>query len=176
MLSNITRSSASIPGYVGAPANVLGDVIVDLDQNLQPVWVWNEFDHFDVNRHPMQFPDWTHTNAVVYSPDDHNILVSMRHQNWVVKVDYNDGTGTGNILWTLGQGGTQNPLTLVGGTDPTDWQYAQHAPNIVGSASAGIFSLTLMDNGDGRIYPGRTPLWDRALGALLHHGPGVPDR
>ena len=61
------------------------------------MWVWNEFDHLDVTRHPMQFPDWTHTNAIVYSPDDHNILVSMRHQNWVVKVDYNDGAGTGNI-------------------------------------------------------------------------------
>lgn len=150
VLSNILRASSSIPGYVGTPTNVLGDVIIDLDQNLQPVWVWNEFDHFDVNRRPMQFPDWTHTNAIVYSPDDHNILVSIRHQNWVVKVDYNDGAGTGNVLWKLGQGGD---FTLIGGTDPTDWQYAQHKPSIIGSSSAGIFSLTLMDNGDDRMFP-----------------------
>jgi hypothetical protein len=150
VLSNITRASSTIPGYVGSAANVLGDVIIDLDQNLQPVWVWNEFDHFDVNRRPMQFPDWTHTNAIVYSPDDHNILVSMRHQNWVVKVDYKDGTGSGNVLWKLGQGGD---FTLIGGTDPTDWQYAQHLPSIVGSSSAGIFSLILMDNGDDRVFP-----------------------
>jgi hypothetical protein len=150
VLSNITRSSASIPGYLGTPANVLGDVIIDLDQNLQPVWVWNEFDHLDVNRRPFAFPDWTHTNAIVYTPDDHNILVSMRHQNWVVKVDYNDGAGTGNILWRLGEGGD---FTLVGGTDPTDWNYSQHAPSIVGPRSAGIFSLTLMDNGDDRPTP-----------------------
>ncbi len=95
----------------------------------------------------MQFPDWTHTNAIVYTPDDHNILVSMRHQNWVVKVDYNDGAGTGNIVWRLGY---QGNFTLQGGSSPQDWQYAQHAPSIVGPTSAGIFSLTLMDNGDDR--------------------------
>jgi hypothetical protein len=154
LLANVTKSYPAgtftdFPSVTG----VLGDVIIDLDQNLQPVWVWNEFDHFDVTRHPMQFPDWTHTNAIVYTPDDHNILVSMRHQNWVVKVDYNDGAGTGNVLWTLGHGGTQNPLTLVGGTDPTDWNYAQHAPAVVGPTSAGIFSLVMMDNGDDRMFP-----------------------
>ncbi len=74
----------------------------------------------------------------------------MRHQNWVVKVDYQDGAGTGNILWKLGQGGD---FTLQGGTDPTDWQYAQHAPAIVGSSSAGIFSLIMMDNGNDRMFP-----------------------
>lgn len=148
VLSNVTESRSDVVGYPN-PTNVLGDVIVDLDQNLQPVWIWNEFDHFDVNRHPMQFPDWTHTNAVVYTPDDHNILVSMRHQNWVVKVDYEDGAGSGNVLWRLGQGGD---FTLQGGTDPQDWQYAQHYPSIVGTKSAGVFSLTLMDNGDDRIY------------------------
>jgi hypothetical protein len=130
--------------------SVLGDAIIDLDQNLQPDWVWNEFDHFDVMRHPYMFPDWTHTNAIAYSPDDHNILVSLRHQNWVVKVDYNDGAGTGNVLWRLGQGGD---FTLVGGTDPTDWNYAQHEPAIVGPTSAGIFSLVMMDNGDDRKFP-----------------------
>ena len=154
VLSNIQVNSSTIPTFTGAPTPILGDVIIDLDQNLQPVWVWNEFDHLDVNRHPLAFPDWTHTNAIVYTPDDHNILVSMRHQHWVVKVDYNDGAGTGNILWRLGAGGD---FTLKGGTDPTDWNYAQHAPAIVGPTSAGIFSLTLMDNGDNRILSDGNP-------------------
>ncbi|HEX4019939.1 MAG TPA: aryl-sulfate sulfotransferase [Acidobacteriaceae bacterium] len=135
------------------PTQVLGDVIIDLDTNLKPVWVWNEFDHLDVNRHPWMFPDWTHTNAVVYSPDDGNIIVSIRHQNWVLKVDYNNGAGTGNILWHLGEGGD---FKLVGGTDPTDWNYAQHAPSFTTSNTSGIFGLTLMDNGDDRMYPGGT--------------------
>lgn len=136
------------------PTTVLGDVIVDLDQNLQPVWVWNEFDHLDVNRHPWNFPDWTHTNAVIYSPDDGNLLVSMRHQNWIVKVDYKDGQGTGAVLWHLGAGGD---FKLIGGTDPTDWAYAQHGISFTTKSTAGQFGLAVMDNGDDRAYPGDNP-------------------
>jgi arylsulfate sulfotransferase len=84
---------------------VTGDVIVDLDQNHTPVWLWNEFDHLDVNRQPMGFPDWTHTNAVLYSPDDGNLTVSIQHQNWLVKVDYANGTGAGDILRETGLSG-----------------------------------------------------------------------
>lgn len=130
--------------------DVRGDVIVDLDTNLNPVWVWNEFDHLDVNRHPVSFPDWTHTNAVVYSKDDGDLLVSMRHQSWVVKVNYANGTGDGSILWRLGEGGD---FTLAGGVDPTDWFYGQHAPSFTTSNTSGIFGLTLMDNGNFRIFP-----------------------
>jgi arylsulfate sulfotransferase len=151
VLSNVLQSypAGTFTDYPGV-TSVLGDVIIDLDQNLQPVWVWNEFDHLDVFRHPYMFPDWTHTNAVVYSPSDHNIIVSMRHQNWVVKVDYEDGQGSGNILWHLGY---QGDFTLVGGTDPTDWQYAQHYPSLFTPNSSGVFSLGVMDNGDDRIFP-----------------------
>jgi arylsulfate sulfotransferase len=133
-----------------APTAVLGDVIVAVDKNLRPIWVWNEFNHLDPNRHPMNFPDWTHTNAVLYSPDDGNILVSIRHQNWLVKVDYENGSGNGNILWRLGQGGD---FTLAGGTDPTDWQYAQHGPSYFTQNTTGVFSLGVMDNGDDRSFP-----------------------
>ena len=132
------------------PTTVLGDVIVDLDTNLQPVWAWNEFNHLDPNRHPYQFPDWTHTNAVIYSPDDGNILVSMRQQNWVVKVDYQNGNGSGAVIWRLGEGGN---FTLKNGVDPTDWQYAQHYPSFFSPSTTGVFSLGVMDNGDDRIFP-----------------------
>jgi hypothetical protein len=143
-------SSTTTPALTNAPAqSVLGDVIVVLDKDLHPTWVWNEFNHLDPNRHPMQFPDWTHSNAVLYSADDGNILVSIRHQNWVVKVDYANGSGTGNILWRLGQGGD---FTLKGGTDPTDWQYAQHAPSYFSPNTSGVFSLGLFDNGNDRIF------------------------
>lgn len=149
VLANTFKSFASVTGETG-PQNVLGDVVIDLDQNLQPFWVWNEFDHLDVNRHPMAFPDWTHTNTLLYSPTDHDLIISMRHQNWVIKVDYQDGTGTGNILWRLGEGGD---FKLVGGTDPTDWFYAQHYPSLFTPNSAGVYSLGMMDNGDDRIFP-----------------------
>jgi hypothetical protein len=87
---------------------------------------------------------------VLYSKDDGNLLVSMRHQNWVLKVKYADGAGDGSVLWRLGQGGD---FTLEGGTDPTDWSYAQHNPTFFSAATSGNFSLGLMDNGDDRQLP-----------------------
>jgi arylsulfate sulfotransferase len=133
-----------------AGTTVTGDVIIDLDQDHTPVWLWNEFDHLDVNRQPMGFPDWTHTNAVLYSPDDGNLIVSIRHQNWLVKVDYANGTGAGDILWKLGY---QGDFALLGGTDPIDWFYAQHGPTFATLSTAGQFSLVLFDNGDDRVFP-----------------------
>lgn len=128
---------------------VTGDVLIDLDQNHKPVWLWNEFDHLDTNRRPYLFPDWTHTNAILYSASDGNLIISIRHQNWLVKIDYANGTGTGNIIWHLGY---QGDFTLVGGTDPTDWFWAQHGPSFVTSNTSGNFSLILFDNGDDRVF------------------------
>ena len=130
------------------PQTVTGDVLIDLDQNHKPVWAWSEFDHLDVNRHPMMFPDWTHTNSVFYTPDDGNLIISLRHQSWVMKIDYHDGTGTGNILWKLGY---QGDLTLQNGTDPVDWQYAQHDANVISANSSGVLQVALFDDGNNRV-------------------------
>ena len=159
VMANTTESLTGLTGYSGTE-NVVGDVVIDLNQNLEPDWVWNEFDHFDVNRHPWasQFPDWTHSNSLTYSAQDGNFIVSMRHQNWVAKVDFNNGAGSGDVLWTLGY---QGNYSLVGGTSPTDWFYAQHdveyatadETGVTTQSGTGIYSLTIMDNGDDRIYP-----------------------
>ncbi len=149
LLAGTVKAFTNLPGYPGT-INVLGDVLIDVDQNYNPDWVWNTFDHLDVNRHPMQFPDWTHGNALLYSADDHNLLFSMRHQNWIIKIDYQDGTGTGNILWHLGY---QGDFTLVGGTDPTDWFYAQHGMNYFSPNTTGVFQLGTFDNGNDRQFP-----------------------
>jgi arylsulfate sulfotransferase len=139
---------------------VSGDVIIDLDQNHNPVWLWNEFDHLDPTRQPYMYPDWTHTNAILYSADDGNLIISIRHQNWLVKVDYANGAGTGNIIWHLGY---QGDFTLVGGTDPTDWFYAQHGPSFTTTNTSGQFGLAVFDNGDDRFFPS---------GQVLCPGPG----
>jgi arylsulfate sulfotransferase len=151
LIANTTKAFTNLTGYTGTK-NVVGDVVIDLDANWQPDWVWNEFDHFDVNRHPWasQFPDWTHSNSLSYSTDDGDFIVSMRHQNWVAKVDFQDAKGTGNVVWKLGY---QGDYTLVGGVDPTDWFYAQHDVTYATKNTTGVYSLTVMDNGDDRIYP-----------------------
>jgi arylsulfate sulfotransferase len=131
---------------------VEGDVLIDLDQNRNPVWLWNEFDHLDPARRPYLYPDWTHTNAVLYSPDDGNLIISMRHQNWLVKIDYANGAGQGDIIWHLGYQGDFTLLNADGSTDTnaTDWFYAQHGPSFVTTNTSGQFSLILFDNGDDR--------------------------
>jgi arylsulfate sulfotransferase len=149
ILVDSTRDFVNLPGYPGT-TTVLGDALVDLDENLQPVWVWNSFDHLDINRHPYEFPDWTHSNAILYSKDDGNLLLSMRHQNWLLKIDYQNGNGAGDIIWHLGEGGD---FTLQGGTDPTDWFYAQHGPSYTTPNTTGNFGLVLFDNGDDREFP-----------------------
>lgn len=147
LIASTYKSLAGLTGYSGT-TQVLGDVLIDLDQNHVPDWVWSTFDHLDANRHPMSFPDWTHSNCILYSPDDGDLILSMRHQNWIIKLDYNDGHGSGNILWRLGEGGD---FTLQGGTDPIDWEYAQHAALLFGANSAGVFQLGMFDNGNDRI-------------------------
>jgi arylsulfate sulfotransferase len=153
VLANTLRQVFGVSGYAGI-TRVLGDVLVELDTSLNPVWVWNEFDHLDVNRHPMDFPDWTHSNAIAYSADDGNLLVSIRHQSWIVKLDYADGKGNGDILWRLGYEGD---FALSGGMDPTDWFSGQHAPSFVGPETTGNFSLAVFDNGNNRMYPLNAP-------------------
>jgi len=149
LIVSTTKQFTDLPGLPGT-TTVIGDALVDLDANLNPVWVWSTFDHLDVNRHPMSFPDWTHSNAVLYSPDDGDLLLSMRHQNWIIKIDYKDGLGTGDIVWHLGEGGD---FTLQNGTDPTDWFYAQHGPSLVTPNTSGTFSLAVFDNGNDREFP-----------------------
>ena len=147
LLASQEKLESGVTGFPD-PTNVTGDVIIDLDENHKPVWVWSTFDHLDVNRHPMAFADWTHSNAIIYFPDDKSLILSMRHQHWIIKIDYDDGQGAGDILWKLGY---QGDSVLQGGTDPQDWFYAQHDMTIIAPNSSGIFQMLLFDNGNQRV-------------------------
>ncbi len=147
LLVNSHKDFTNLPGHRGV-TTVLCDVVVDLDANYKPGWVWSAFDHLDVNRHPMEFPDWTHTNAILYSPDDGDILLSVRHQHWILKIDYANGKGTGKILWRLGY---QGDFKLLNSTSPADWFYAPHFASFVSPNTTGDFQLALFDNGNNRV-------------------------
>ncbi|MGH7970993.1 MAG: aryl-sulfate sulfotransferase, partial [Limisphaerales bacterium] len=144
------------------PVDVLGDVILVLDKNLHVVWYWSDFDHLNVNRAallgetctasqggcPQIFlasvaNDWTHGNTVELCSDG-DILYSARHQDFVYKIDYRNGAGTGNLVWTLGNGGdfamTPNNSNL--------WFSHQHDPEF---QLGGTTVLSLFDNGNTRI-------------------------
>ncbi|MGC1620311.1 MAG: aryl-sulfate sulfotransferase [Candidatus Acidiferrum sp.] len=151
----------------------VGDIIIDLGdmENVggnnpnhlpQPVWAWNEFNHLDTNRRPYSYPDWTHTNALLYSSSDGDLIISIRHQNWLVKLPYANGTGSGDPVWKLGavlptdttpEDTADFSLLNADGTSDTnltDWFYAQHGPSFTTANTSGQFSLILFDNGDDR--------------------------
>jgi arylsulfate sulfotransferase len=140
----------TINDVAGIPAGTLvsGNALIDWDPQVGVVWTWSTFDHLDLSRAPYGISDWTHGNALVYSPDDGNLLFSMRNQNWIVKINYQDGTGDGSILWRFGPGGD---FTLPNGQAPIEWNYGQHYPSIQSPNSSGIFSLMFFNNGNNRL-------------------------
>jgi hypothetical protein len=140
---------------------VIGDVIVVLDENLQVVWSWDAFDHMDVTRKaigdfkcrnqpacvtssPGLANDWLHSNSVSYVPSDGNLIVSMRHQDWVVKIAYEDGGGAGEVVWRLGKDGD---FTLSS-DDPYPWFSYQHDAEFDDADAPGRISI--FDNGNNR--------------------------
>jgi len=143
-LCQIAKTFTDLSGYPGT-TEVAGDALVDIDPTGNVVWSWSSFDHLDVNRHPyFGLPDWTHSNALAYTPDG-NLLLSMRAQSWILKIDYANGTGSGNVLWKLGEDGD---FTLLGG-DPTQWFYAQHNPSLI-STNGPQMTLAVYDDGNYR--------------------------
>jgi arylsulfate sulfotransferase len=98
--------------------------------------------------------DWLHANSLYYWGNDSaggasgDIVWSARDQDWVMKIDYNNGTGTGNILWRMGPSGdfTFNNIN----NDPWPWFSHQHD---VGMENNGAGPMTIFDNGDTRVSP-----------------------
>jgi hypothetical protein len=65
--------------------------------------------------------------------------VSIRHQDWVIKIDYRNGAGDGHVVWRLGAGGD----FTVNSTDPNPWFSHQHNAHFVDD-----HTLILFDNGN----------------------------
>jgi arylsulfate sulfotransferase len=153
-LAQVTENIDGLTGYSG-PTPVMGDLILDIDPTGDVVWVWSAFDHtaegLDPNRHLQGLPDWTHSNALVYTADG-NLLLSIRHQSWIIKVDYENGAGDGHIVWKLGQDGD---YTLTNG-DPSQWFYAEHYPSVL-SVDGSKTTLAVFDNGNLRLDSSLVP-------------------
>jgi hypothetical protein len=154
LLAPVERILTDVQG--AGPRNVLGYMILDLDPNLQIAWSWNTFDSMDPRRQavmreicgepgcgPLRLwnwaNDWIHANSLVHLPDG-NLLISMRHQDWIVKIDYRDGAGSGDVIWRLGRGGD---FTLDA-DGPWPWFSHQHGVHVVGD------EIVVFDNGNTR--------------------------
>jgi hypothetical protein len=57
-----------------------------------------------------------------YIPGSGDLLISITEQDWVVKIDYQDGKGTGKVLWRLGLDGDFKAKS----DDPYPWFSHQH--------------------------------------------------
>jgi hypothetical protein len=144
----------------GTPTNYVGEMVLVLDADFQVKWAWDAFDHLDVHRGPvlgevtqpgspeptnavplLPAVDWLHVNAVALSPADGNLIISIRHQDWVVKIDYRNGAGDGHVVWRLGAGGD----FALTGAGPDAWFSHQHNAHYIDD-----HTLILFDNGNTR--------------------------
>jgi len=171
----------------GLPVDIIGDMIVVLDQNWNAVWYWDAFDPLGGgNGYPQLLVsrtavlgdlcgtgcltvfllgpgvaryahDWLHSNSLYYWPHDGaaapstapgDLIWSSRHQDWLIKVDYQDGAGSGNILWRMGPSGDFTFLNIY--NDPWPWFSHQHEADI---ENKGAGPLTVFDNGNTRLSP-----------------------
>ena len=79
-----------------------------------------------------------------FTPDGH-LLYSARHQDWLIKIDYANGSGSGQVIWRLGKDGDFG----VRSDDPLPWFSHQHDANYeLGETSTGCsFSTTEIRDG-----------------------------
>lgn len=139
--------------------DVIGDTILVLNQELEVTWAWDSFEHLDPRQTAVlgetctptgggcppfylapKANDWLHSNSLQLGPDG-NILVSMRHQDQILKVDYQKGVAWGEVLWRFGRNGDFAPAS----DDPWPWPSHQHDASILNDGT-----LLVYDNGNTR--------------------------
>lgn len=121
------------------------------------------FDFWNTQYGLSQTDDWAHVNAVVFDPYDETYVISLRHQESVIKID----RATGQLVWILGPHERWQPqfqpylLTPV--SPGFSWNYHQHAPEWTPHGT-----IIMFDNGNQRAVPPAPPLplpqrWSRAI-------------
>jgi len=99
--------------------------------------------------------DAEHSNAVIEDPSDDSLIVSMRHQNAIVKFS----RATGQLIWILGTpdnwGPQWQPYLLQPVGTPFFWEWAQHSPVFTPQGT-----LMVYDDGNYRASPFATSLPD----------------
>lgn len=148
----------------GPPVDILTEMVVVLNAQWQVVWYFDPLQQLDLNRAAVlneicsnpscdvkvllapKANDWTHGNTIQYLASTGDFLVSLRNQDWLVKVNYSNGAGAGNVLWRMGLDGD---FTMAAPkSDHWPWFSHQHD---AGYADNGAGPLVLFDNGNTRI-------------------------
>ena len=140
----VIANSQRVVDVNGTPTTYVGNMVLVLNQNFQINWVWDAFDWLSTSRLPTlgEGPgDWLHANSLSWSPEDGDLLVSLRAQDWVIKIDYDDGSGDGHVVWRLGPEGD---FTIVS-NDPSPWFTHQHNAMYINNTT-----IVLFDDGNVR--------------------------
>ena len=156
-------SSEYDPDAPRKTAMVMGDDIIEFNREGEQLWRWSTWDHLDPFRIGYElteaywfvrgFPDhldWTHGNGLEYDARDDAVIINLRHQDALIKIDRKSG----EIVWILGEP-TDWPerlqdklLTPVG--EPFRWIYHAHNPRLTETRS-----IVLFDNGKFQARPFR---------------------
>ena len=111
--------------------------------------------------------DWIHCNSIYYWPTDTSggasgdFVWSSRNQDLVMKVDYDNGTGGKDLLWTMGPCGILTFNNIY--NDPWPWFSGQHDAGIQNN---GAGPLTVFDDGNTRVSaPGTSTQCMQGVGA-----------
>lgn len=158
------------PNYSGT-LNVVGDDIVEFDPSTGDiVHKVSEFDFLDPCRRTnkgfeagfwnklyggITTQDWTHSNAVIYDAARKLVIVSIRHQDWLVGLKWPpSGNAHNDVAWLLGSEGNPGDYGTYPHFTPTGtpfaWQYHQHGPEVEANGDIEVF-----DNGN--LRPGTDP-------------------
>ena len=155
------------------PVDIIGDMVLIMDHNLQLVWAWDSFAHEDLSRvatlddicthggggcpyfnnNFSQANDWLHTNSAQLTADG-NIILSQRSQDFVIKIDYQNGLGDGSILWRMGPYGDftilNPPKDSCGDPLVFPWFTHQHDAAFQSGTRLGMGVMTVFDDGNTR--------------------------
>lgn len=137
---------------------------IDLSTGATEPWLtFNDF--LDPSVTPSYFDAWNdlwHPNAVQYLPEDNSVLISVRNQSTVLKLDYDTkqvkwaftpmcGRSSDGSTWAR-QPSLGNSLIMPDSDDGNfAWFYNQHDANVVSyDPDSGIMELAMFDNGNTR--------------------------
>ena len=155
------RTRQASPGQA-----VVGDKVVEFTPEGKIVWEWDSFDHLDPNRigydaldafwYIRGFPDhgdWTHCNGVCHDPSDDSVVLSLRLQDCVIKID----RASGELRWILGDhAGWREDLAkklLTPKGKDFRWPWHGHNPRITPEGT-----IVMFDNAIYMARPGSEPV------------------
>jgi arylsulfate sulfotransferase len=162
-------STESAGSTARGPANVVSDLLVEFrpDGSIAREWdladiidpfrlgyvdTWGFYDRTDYRHVEGGTKDWSHANAIIHDPSDDSLIVSVRHQDAVIKVDRE----TGRLIWILGDPAgwsDQYQPFLLTPDESVQWPYHPHAPMLTSQGT-----LLLYDNGNFKALPPTPPV------------------